>query len=150
MIFLNCDSISFYEGFEETYFSKFHFSHLQNADHDPTIEYTHNFLMKIYLFILRFYLFIRESGQERASTGRQNGRQRQREKQAPGQERNQMRDLIPGRWDHDLSQRQLLNQLSHPGVPFDENLICINNIFAVMRGSWKTSYLIISNNSIRN
>ena len=53
-----------YEGFEETYFSKFHFSHLQNAYQDPTIKYTYNFLMKIYLFILRFYFFIRESGRE--------------------------------------------------------------------------------------
>ena len=26
--------------------------------------------------------------------------------------------LIPGPWDHDLSQRQRLNQLSHPGAPF--------------------------------
>ena len=25
--------------------------------------------------------------------------------------------LIPGSWDHDLSQRQLLNPLSHPGAP---------------------------------
>ena len=24
-------------------------------------------------------------------------------------------DSIPGPWDHDLSQRQMLNQLSHPG-----------------------------------
>ena len=28
-----------------------------------------------------------------------------------------MWDLIPGPWDHDLSQRQMLNQLSHPGAP---------------------------------
>ena len=28
-----------------------------------------------------------------------------------------MWDSIPGRWNHDLSRRQLLNQLSHPGVP---------------------------------
>uniref|UniRef100_M3YR50 Uncharacterized protein n=1 Tax=Mustela putorius furo TaxID=9669 RepID=M3YR50_MUSPF len=25
-------------------------------------------------------------------------------------------DMIPGRWDHDLSQRQRLNPLSHPGI----------------------------------
>ena len=51
------------------------------------------------------------------STGRQSGRQRQREKQAPRRARSQMWDSIPGRWDHDLSRRQLLNQLSHSGVP---------------------------------
>ena len=28
-----------------------------------------------------------------------------------------MRGLIPGPWDHDLSQRQMLNHLSHPGAP---------------------------------
>nr|XP_054367125.1 E3 ubiquitin-protein transferase RMND5B isoform X6 [Mirounga angustirostris] len=28
-----------------------------------------------------------------------------------------MRDLIPGTWDHDLSRRQTLNRLSHPGAP---------------------------------
>ena len=28
-----------------------------------------------------------------------------------------MWDSIPGPWDHDLSQRQMLNQLSHPGTP---------------------------------
>ena len=28
-----------------------------------------------------------------------------------------MRGLIPGSWDHDLSQRQMLNHLSHPGAP---------------------------------
>ena len=25
--------------------------------------------------------------------------------------------LIPGLWDHDLSQRQTLNRLNHPGTP---------------------------------
>ena len=28
-----------------------------------------------------------------------------------------MQGLIPGPWDHDLSQRQMLNHLSHPGTP---------------------------------
>ena len=28
-----------------------------------------------------------------------------------------MRGSIPGPWDRDLSQRQMLNQLSHPGAP---------------------------------
>ena len=34
-----------------------------------------------------------------------------------------MRDLIPGPWDHDLSRRQTLNRLSHPGTaPFEREL----------------------------
>ena len=57
-----------------------------------------------FLFFLRFiYLFDRE----RAQQGEQ---QREREKQV-------MRGSIPGLWDHDLSQRQMLNHLSHPGTP---------------------------------
>ena len=28
-----------------------------------------------------------------------------------------MRGWIPGPWDHDLSQRQMLNHLRHPGAP---------------------------------
>ena len=79
-----------------------------------------------FFFFLRFYLFVIER-EARASTGRQSGRQRQRqrqrEKQAPCRARSPMWDSIPGRWDHDLSRRQLLNQLSHPGVPFKLILI---------------------------
>jgi len=36
--------------------------------------------------------------------------------------------LIPGPWDHDLSQRQTLNQLSHPGVP--------DGVFSQLSESW--------------
>ena len=39
--------------------------------------------------------------------------QREKEKQTP----HWAKSLIPGPWDHDLSRRQLLNQLSHPGAP---------------------------------
>ena len=39
-----------------------------------------------------------------------------------------MWDSIPGRWDHDLSRRQLLNQLSHPGVPI--TVVSINHVGA--------------------
>ena len=31
-----------------------------------------------------------------------------------------MQASIPGPWDHDLSQRQMLNQLIHPGAPRPE------------------------------
>ena len=41
----------------------------------------------------------------------------QREKQTPRWGGSPMRSLIPGPWDHDLSGRQMLNWLSHPGAP---------------------------------
>ena len=50
------------------------------------------------------------------------------EKQAPGSARSPMRDSIPGSWDRDLSQRQTLNRLSHPGVPL--KLIFVKNCHA--------------------
>ena len=34
-----------------------------------------------------------------------------------------MRGSIPGPWDHDLSRRQKLNPLSHPGAPTIHHLI---------------------------
>ena len=40
----------------------------------------------------------------------------QREKQAPRRAGSPMRDSIQGLQDHDLSRRQSLNQLSHPGA----------------------------------
>ncbi|XP_064447640.1 gamma-aminobutyric acid receptor-associated protein-like 1 isoform X5 [Mirounga angustirostris] len=65
----------------------------------------------------KFYLFIHE---------RQRERQRQREKQASRGAGSPMRDSIPGPRDHDLSRRQTLNRLSHPGVP----VLHILNIFS--------------------
>ncbi|XP_059274515.1 zinc finger protein 736-like [Mustela nigripes] len=68
------------------------------------------------------YLFVREraSGSEHRQT---EWKQSQREKQAPCGARSLMWDSIPGRWDHDLSRRQLLNQLSHPIVFPERNTI---------------------------
>ena len=43
--------------------------------------------------------------------------QREREKQTPRWAGSPMWDLIPRPWVHDLSWRQTLNQLSHPGAP---------------------------------
>ena len=43
--------------------------------------------------------------------------ERQREKQIPHGAGKPTQGWIPGPWDHDLSQRQLLNHLSHSGVP---------------------------------
>ncbi|XP_064436551.1 ADP-ribosylation factor-like protein 6 isoform X2 [Mirounga angustirostris] len=44
---------------------------------------------------------------------------RQRKKQASCSAWSPMWDSIPGPWDHDLSQRQTFNGLSHPGIPED-------------------------------
>jgi len=41
----------------------------------------------------------------------------EREKQASCRAGSPMWDLIPGPWDHDLSRRQTLDPLSHPGAP---------------------------------
>ena len=43
---------------------------------------------------------------------------RQREKQTPHQAGSLMQDSIPGPQDHELSQRQIPNGLSHPNVPY--------------------------------
>ena len=44
------------------------------------------------------------------------GRGREKENQAPCSAGSLMQDSIPGPWDHDLSWRQILNRLSHPGA----------------------------------
>ena len=45
----------------------------------------------------------------------------EREKQAAHGAGSQMQGSIPGPWDHGLSQRQLLNPLSHPDAPLCES-----------------------------
>ena len=64
---------------------------------------------EIYIFFLRFCLFIWQSQRTQW--------QRERGKQASGEEGSPMQGWIPGSWDHDLSRRQMLNWLSHPGTP---------------------------------
>jgi len=59
------------------------------------------------------YLFEREKMRE---TAHERG-EGQREKQTPCRAGSPMRDSIQGLQDHDLSRRQSLNQLSHPGAP---------------------------------
>ena len=68
-----------------------------------------------------FFIYLLE--RERESEHRQT--EWQREKQAPCGARSPMWDSISGRWDHDLSRRQLLNQLSHPGVPLPYILLAL-------------------------
>ena len=46
------------------------------------------------------------------------GAEGQREKQVLYGAGSWMWGSIPGPWDHDLSQRQMLRQLSHPGTLF--------------------------------
>ena len=62
-----------------------------------------------------FYLFIWQREREREH--KQGERQRQREKPAPRWASSPMWDMIPGPWDRHQSQRQKLNQQSHPGAP---------------------------------
>ena len=74
--------------------------------------------MCVYYFIciiLTHFIYLTERGGEHSMGST---RQREREKQAPCRARSPMMwGSIPGPWDHDLSQRQMLNQLNHPGAP---------------------------------
>jgi len=56
---------------------------------------------------------------------RQSMRGKGEKQQTPHWARSRMRDLIPGPWDHDLSRRQTLNQLSHPGAP---HILLVNHV----------------------
>jgi len=63
-----------------------------------------------YFFFKGFIYFEREKAQAGAGAG-------QRERQASRWAGGPMRGSIPGRFDHDMSRRQPLNKLSHPGAP---------------------------------
>ena len=60
------------------------------------------------------YLFDREREKKRARTSR--GSSRGREEAGSSLSREFDVGLHPESWDHDPSQRQMLNQLSHPGT----------------------------------
>ena len=63
-------------------------------------------------FFKRLYLREREK-EHKQGAGAERGRSK-----LPTEQRTQQRGaLIPGPWNHDLSQRQTLNRLSHPGAP---------------------------------
>ena len=70
-----------------------------------------------FIILSLYYLFDREREREQASTSKRGGRWREREKDTPCWPGSPTQGLIPGPWDHDLSQRQMLNGLSHPGTP---------------------------------
>ena len=53
-------------------------------------------------------------------------RQREREKQTPLRAGSLTWGSILGPWDHDLSRRQMLNRLSHPGTLLYANYISIS------------------------
>jgi len=64
-------------------------------------------LKLILLFFFKDFIYLFERAREGEG---------QREKQTPRQTGSPMWDPIPGLQDHDLSRRQSLNQLSHPGA----------------------------------
>lgn len=67
----------------------------------------YNFLLIVFFFFLRRYLFIWvRAGAEEGAEGEGETEQRL------------MWDSIPGPWEHDLSQREMLNWLCHSGAPF--------------------------------
>ena len=68
---------------------------------------------------------MREIDRERVRASIERG-EGQREKQTPHRAGSPMWDPIPGLQDHDLSQRQLLNQLSHPGTPIKQFQVQLN------------------------
>ena len=65
-----------------------------------------------YFFNISF-IYLRETEHKRVD------RQRKNEKQTPYWAGSLMWGLIPGPWDHDLSLRQMLNQLNHPSAPIE-------------------------------
>jgi len=72
--------------------------------------FSRKFLFFFFFFKLLFiYLTEREREHKQG--------QEEREKQAPRCAESLTQGLIPGPWDHDLSQRQPLHRLSHPGAP---------------------------------
>ncbi|XP_077702424.1 rho GTPase-activating protein 10 isoform X2 [Canis aureus] len=85
--------------------------------HEAELERTNKFIKELIKdgknLIAATKNFIYLTEREKKSTSRWNSRQREREKKTPG---SPMWGSIPGTWDHDLSQRQTLNQLSYLGL----------------------------------
>ena len=75
--------------------------------------------------ILFIYLTERESMREH----KHGELQREREKQTPCWAGSPMWCSIPGPWDHNLNQRQTLNQLSLPGSPGED---CYSRCYAFL------------------
>ena len=73
-------------------------------DFSPPEKWHHNFLKILFIYL-------------REKDHKQRERQREREKHTPQWLRSPTQGLILGPGDHDLSQSQIFNQLSHPGAP---------------------------------
>ena len=91
------------------------------SKYNPTLKTTYRQLVwHLLLFcptILFYFIFKDLFIWQTEITSRQSSRQREREEQAPRWAESLIRGLIPGPWDHDLSRRQRLNPLIHPGAP---------------------------------
>ena len=86
--------------------------------------------MQLFFFkILFIYLT------EGESTSRESHRQRERESREPHM------GLDPEPWDYDLGQRQMFNQLNHPGAP-QMQLLCKESILRNRIKSWNPSSLL--------
>ena len=87
-----------------------------------TQKFKHQHLYHLCFYWLSFFLclFIFERQQDRVWAGEgQRERETQNPKQAPSSELSAQPNtgLELTNWDHDLSRRRTLNQLSHPGAP---------------------------------
>ena len=100
-IFLCCFFTQFFKNKYQNRQYYFSFPEIYN---DRKIEWI-NFFLKKFLFIW-----------QKERKHKQGEQQRAREKKASYWAENLMWDLISGPWDHNLSWRQMLNQLSHPGT----------------------------------
>ena len=89
--------------------------------------------MPTFLFLKIFYF-----DTERESISRGNSRQSEREKQTPHQADSPTLGSIPGSQDHDLSQRQTVNQLSHPGTLLNYILVKIEKKYKSTKKKTKT------------
>ena len=93
-------------------------------------------------FLKRFYLSEREREQQ-SNSGEE------REKQIPCWVGSLMRGSIPGPQDHDLSQKQRVNQLSHPDTP--KKIHFNPNLSLSCRSTFKIAIsIILLESSIRN
>ena len=72
------------------------------------------FYQSLPLFLNRDFIYFKERAHTGVGVRRGQG---EREKQTPHRAENPTQDSIPRPWDHDLRQRHMLNQLSHPGTP---------------------------------
>ena len=65
------------------------------------------FLLSGFFLFVKIFIYLFERAQPGGATEGEAGNLLSREP---------MQGLIPGPWDHDLSQRQMLNQLRYPGT----------------------------------